>query len=251
MLLAHDIEGSGEPALFLHSAVCDRRSWQPQWDLLRDAGYRVIRADFRGYGETPAPTEPFDNAADVRDLLDAHGIEQATLVGSSFGGRIAIEVAARWPERVTDLALLCAALDYDPPTDAVRAFGRREGELLEAGDIEAAVELNLETFLGPSADAATRAFVGDMQRHNFEVQLPAPEVPESTVDHDITAITARTLVVAGAHDVDYFQIIAQHLVRNIPGAQYVLLDWAGHLPGLEDPTRLNPILLDFLKASDH
>jgi 3-oxoadipate enol-lactonase len=71
------------------------------------------------------------------------------------------------------------------------------------------------------------------------------------VDHDIAAITARTLVVAGAHDVDYFQIIAEHLARTIPGAQYVLLDWASHFPSLEDPTRLNPILLDFLNASTH
>ncbi len=248
MLLAHDIDGSGDTVVLLHSAVCDRRMWQPQWDVLRDAGHRVARLDFRGFGDTPAPTEPFDNAADVRDLLDAHGIGQATLVGSSFGGRVAVEVAARWPQRVSALALLCSALRYEPRTADVIAFGDREDELIEAGDLDAAVALNVDTFVGPAADDATRDLVARMQRRAFDLQVPVPDVEPARVDHDIAAITARTLVVAGGHDLDYFQTIAGHLAATIPGARHVMLDWAGHLPSLEDPARLNPLLLEFLAA---
>lgn len=250
MLLDHDIDGPDDaPAVvLLHSSVCDRRMWQPQWQELLDAGFRVIAADFRGFGDTPAPAEPYDNAADVLALLDAYGIAQAAVVGASMGGRVAHELAARRPDRVGTLVLLCAALRGQQPTPAISEFSDSEDALLEAGDVDAAVELNVDTFLGPRATAETREKVAQMQRHAFEVQLAAADVPSVQVDAALSAITARTLVVSGEHDVDFFGHIAQRLTAEIPGARHIALDWAGHLPSLEDPAALNPLLLDFLRA---
>src|SRR5215207_6322075 len=101
VVLTHDVAGSGPAVVLLHSSVCDRRMWDPQWRTLLDAGYQVVRCDFRGHGQSPAPTEPFNAADDVRELLDELGIERAAVVGASFGGRVAQEIAARWPARVT------------------------------------------------------------------------------------------------------------------------------------------------------
>ncbi len=250
MLLDHDIDGPADaPAVvLLHSSVCDRRMWQPQWQQLRDAGFRVLAADFRGFGDTPAPTETYDNAADVIALLDAYGITQASLVGASMGGRVAHELAARWPGRVGTLVLLCAALRGHTPTPAIIAFSDSEDALLEAGDVDAAVKLNVDTFLGPRATDETREQVAAMQRRAFEVQLAADDVASVQVDTELSAITARTLVVSGAHDVDFFGDIAVRLTAEIPGARHTALDWAGHLPSLEDPDALNPLLLDFLRG---
>jgi len=63
------------------------------------------------------------------------------------------------------------------------------------------------------------------------------------VDYGLAAATARTLVVSGAHDVDYVIEIAQVVAERIPDATWTHLDWVGHLPSLEDPDRLNPLLL--------
>jgi pimeloyl-ACP methyl ester carboxylesterase len=123
---------------------------------------------------------------------------------------------------------------------------RHASRLIEARDLAAAVALNVDTFVGPAADEATRELIAQMQRHAFEVQLNAKDVDAADVDYDIATITARTLVVAGAHDVDFFRETADHLAATIPGARLITLDRAGHLPSLEDPARLNPILLDFL-----
>src|SRR4051812_3088366 len=114
MQLAHDIEGTGTAVLLLHSGVCDRRMWQPQWGSLIEAGYRAIRLDFGGYGESAMPTGSYSDAADVMELLDANGVERAIVVGSSFGGRIGQEIAARWPDRVARLVLVCAAARDQP-----------------------------------------------------------------------------------------------------------------------------------------
>jgi pimeloyl-ACP methyl ester carboxylesterase len=105
------------------------------------------------------------------------------------------------------------------------------------------------TWLGPHADEAARAKVEQMQRHAFEVQLaPAPEVERIRVEHDVSAVTARTLLISGAHDLPDFRQIADELAGRLPDARHVHLDWAGHLPSLERPDAFNALLVEFLSA---
>jgi pimeloyl-ACP methyl ester carboxylesterase len=248
MTLAYDIAGSGPAVVLLHSTVCDRRMWDPQWPALIEAGNTAIRCDFRGFGETPTADAAHNDADDVLDLLGALGLGAATLVASSYGGRVALEVAARRPQRVSALALLCAGAPSHEPTDALTGFWEREESLLDAGDIAAAVELNLQTWLGPQADAAARAHVRMMQRHAFEVQLADARKFEAVeYEFDLASIGVPALVVSGAHDLPDFGLIAARLADLLPGARAVELDWAGHLPNLERPAELTAVLLDFLE----
>jgi 3-oxoadipate enol-lactonase len=248
--LAYDIAGSGPAVLMLHSTVCDRRMWDPQMLALVDAGYRAVRCDLTGHGDSSVPDALIDDAQDVVDLLDELGLDRVAVVGSSGGGRVGQAVAARWPDRVVALALLCPAVaDYEPGPD-LRAFVEREEALLETGDMAGATELNVSTWLGPHADAATRDKVRMMQRHTFEVQFAAPPGAESAdVPYDLATITAPALVVSGAHDLSDFRSIAADLAGRLPNARLVELDWAGHLPSLERPDVLNGIVVDFLRAA--
>jgi pimeloyl-ACP methyl ester carboxylesterase len=219
MTLAYDAAGDGPALVLLHSAVCDRRMWDPQWPALIGAGYRVVRCDFRGFGRTPLPDELHNDAEDVLALLDVLGIEQAALVASSYGGRIALEIAARRPDRVSAMALLCAGLQGHEPTDELRAFAEREDALLEAGEIVGAVELNVDTWLGPDAGEAVREEVRMMQRNAFEVQLAAPEgAGRIEMEIDLSAINARCLALSGGHDLaDFRQIAARLRCSATPG----------------------------------
>jgi 3-oxoadipate enol-lactonase len=247
--LTHDVAGIGPAVLLLHSSVCDRRMWDPQMPALVDAGYHVVRCDRRGFGDTPAPERPYDDAQDVIDLLDLLGIEQAALIGSSGGGRVALETAARWPERVTALTLLCTAWAGHEPSAELRAFGEREDALIEAGDIAGATEHNVDTWLGPHADEASREKVRQMQRHAFEVQLAAGEVASIKVATGPAAIAAPTLLVSGGHDLVDFRDIAATLAGRLANARHLELAWAGHLPSLERPDAVNPMLIDFLREA--
>lgn len=202
--------------------------------------HRVVAPDLRGFGATPLPGEAYADADDVVHLLDALGIERAVVVGASFGGRVALEVATRHPDRVGSLVLLCAAhrgLDVTDPV--LLAFGDREDALLEAGDVEGATALNVETWAGPDTSDEARGLLTAMQRRAFEVQLAAEELepppqPER-VEIDPAEVAVPTLVVSGAHDLQHFRDLAALLAREIPGAELVELDWAGHLPALEHP----------------
>lgn len=211
--------------------------WDPQWPI---PGHRAVRCDFRGFGASPAATGPCSDADDVIELLDHLGIVRTAVVGSSYGGSVALEIAARWPDRVTALLLLCSGRPGHESSAALRAFGAQEDDLLEAGDIDGAVELNVRMWLGPSATDAVRDAVREMQRHAFEVQLGAPDFEPLPVTVDLSAITARCLAVSGAHDVSDFREIAASFPNHVE------LPWAGHLPNLERPNEVATLITDFL-----
>jgi 3-oxoadipate enol-lactonase len=248
MTLSHDTAGNGPALVLLHAGVCDRRMWDPQWQPLIDAGYRVVRCDLQGFGRTPAPDGPYNNADDVIALLDTLGIARAALIGSSYGGRTALQIAARRPERVSAMVLLCPGLDQHEPSDALLALGEREEELVEGGDIETALDLMVDTWIGPEGDGATREAVRAMQRRAYEVQLAAGDVEQLRPPYDLSAARAPTLVVSGGHDLADFRQIATRLPGLLPDARHVELPWAGHLPSMERPPAVNELLLDFLGA---
>ncbi|KQX59041.1 MULTISPECIES: alpha/beta hydrolase [unclassified Streptomyces] len=253
MTLSHDTAGHGpSTVLLLHSGVCDRRMWDGQFQALAEAGHRVVRCDLRGFGESPVDAR-HTHADDVRDLLDHLGADRAAVVGSSFGGCVALEFAARNPGRVSALALLGSNIPGFAPSDELRAWGAREDALLDAGDLDAAVELNVDTWLGPDAGPEARALVRAMQRRAFDVQLAAPEEfhpvdPEVTRD-ELAGIAVPALVASGGHDVPDFRAVADDLAGLLPAARRVDLDWAGHLPALERPAETARLLTDFLKET--
>ena len=247
MTLAHDVAGEGPAVLLLHSTVVDRRMWDPQVPALVAAGFRAIRCDLNGFGESPMPTGLHNDADDVLATLSSLTVDDFAIVGASGGGRVALEIAARRPARVSALLLLCTAMAGFERGPELRAFGEREDALLEAGDLDGAAELNAVQWLGPEADQKTHAAVRMMQRHVFDVQWGVDEEPEQrTYEYDLAEVTARTLLVTGAHDLPDFTAIADRLAATLPAAKRLDLSWAGHLPSMERPDLLNPVMLEFL-----
>ncbi|MCX2184465.1 alpha/beta hydrolase [Streptomyces sp. SKN60] len=250
MTLAHDVAGDGsDTVLLLHSGVCDRRMWDGQFHALAEAGHRVVRCDLRGFGDTPIDA-PHVHADDVRDLLDHLGVERAAIVGSSFGGEVALEFTVRHPGRTTALALLCAAAPGHEAGPELRGFFGRERELLVAGDIAGAAALNVDFWLGPDADAAARDLVLCMQTRAFELQLPAPDEfapgEVEVTDKDLAAIDVPVLVATGGHDIPDFGVIGDRLAGLFPDVRRVTLDWAGHLPAVERPAETTRLISEFL-----
>ena len=100
----------GTPVLLLHGWPYDPRCYDEVVPPLAAAGCRVIVPYLRGFGatrflsaDTPRSGQQAALGNDLRELLDALGIERATLAGYDWGGRAACIVAALWPERVRGL----------------------------------------------------------------------------------------------------------------------------------------------------
>ncbi|MEN8196522.1 MAG: alpha/beta fold hydrolase, partial [Pseudomonadota bacterium] len=102
----HIERGQGPAVIFLHGIGGDGTSWLPELEALSNH-CRAIAWDMPGYGGSPAlPKMTFPTLAEaLKSLLGKLGVERAHLVGHSIGGMVALEFAARFPERVASMVL--------------------------------------------------------------------------------------------------------------------------------------------------
>jgi pimeloyl-ACP methyl ester carboxylesterase len=153
------------------------------------------------------------------------------------------------PDRVERLVLLCSAGDLVEPDPGLRAFWDEERRLLAAGDVDGATELNVTTWVGPEADDDARDLVRTMQRAAFDHQLAAGDVDDRELPVTPEVLVMPVLVIVGTHDFDFFRDTARALVARLLRSEVVELielDWAGHLPTLEQPDEGWTVLLDAL-----
>lgn len=259
MGLYAEVAGEGPEIVLFHEGICDSRMWDPQWDAFTRS-HRVLRFDFRGYGRTPLSRGKHVAAQDVIDLLDEHGFERAAFVGVSLGGRVALEVALAQPNRVSALVLVGSGLPGHDWSDEMKASWEEEEAEFNKGDLDAAVEVTLRTWVdGPrrkpeDVDAGVRARVGEMQRRAFEhYQEVGDDAEEELLVADVAErlgeIQAPTLVVIGAEDVPDIHAIADKLANEIPGARRATIDNAAHVPSMEHPEEFERLVLGFIEEA--
>lgn len=134
---AEDSAGTGPALVLLHSGVAGARLWDPVWPELT-AAFRVIRYDSRGYGRSPAASEPYTELADLRAVLDHFEFPSAHLAGCSQGGGTAVELGLDEPGRVRSLVLLCpgfAGYRWPAPDPELAAAGDEDGLRQAAGPV--------------------------------------------------------------------------------------------------------------------
>jgi 3-oxoadipate enol-lactonase len=163
--------------------------------------------------------------------------EPAALVGNSFGGLVSLDFAARKPDLVTRLVLLDAPLPDHEFSDEFMDYVHEEERMLEAGDLDAAVELNLDFWCPEVAD-----LVRPMVAGSFELEGEAPEAI------DLSAVRVPTLVAVGEHDKPDFRAIAERLARELPNAELTVIPGAGHLPSMERPEETAALVRRFLST---
>jgi len=239
--------GDGPHVVLIHAGVADSRMWDPQWAAWQTR-FALTRLDLRGFGRSGRQTGSFSHAADVLAVLDAVGIHRAALVGASFGGRVALDLAAAHPERVSGLVLADPPLPGHAWSDEVRAFSDAEDEALEAGDLDAATDVNVEFWLAPASEAV-RAAIWEQQLNAFELQF-GDEPDESLLTPDLRsalpALDIPALVITGEHDKADFLVIADELAATLPNARRETIPRAGHLPSVEQPGTFDAVVLPFL-----
>ena len=139
----------------------------------------------------------------------------AALVGNSFGGAVALRTALAHQDRVERLVLVGAGLPAWDWTEEMRDYFAAEEAAIEAGDLDAATEVNLEFWVAP----AHRDEVRPQQRRALELQTAHEEPEVRWPEHGGAVVTSMpTLVVVGEDDKADFLAIAQHLAEEIPDA---------------------------------
>jgi pimeloyl-ACP methyl ester carboxylesterase len=255
--------GEGPPVIAIHGLGGTKGSFLPTVEALAD-DFRVIALDLPGFGDSDKPIRAAYDAhffADtVVDLLDALALDQVHLIGNSLGGRVALEIALAYPERVSRLALLAPSLAWlrdRPLLSLLRLTQPRLGlvqlaprpvvqtvvhRLIPGADdgwTAAGVDEFLRAYLTPSGRAAFYAAA----RH---IYIEEPHGDDGFWTR-LPAVEADALFVWGRRDRLVPIAFARHVEAALPHARHVELD-CGHVPQIESPGETHSAIAAFLSA---
>lgn len=239
----------GPAVVLLNSLGTDLRLWERVMPPLT-ARLRVVRHDQRGHGLSACPAGPYTIdllAGDVAALLDHLGIARAAVVGLSVGGMIAQALAAARPDRVAALVLCNTGHRIGPPT----LWDERIAAIRQGG-IEVAADAILARWFAeafckarPDELAVWRAMLSRTPLEGYLATCAA--IRDADLGAVAPTIAVPTLCVAGSQDQATPPALVSELAALIPGARYVEIDGAGHLPCVDKADVLAGHIVDFLK----
>ncbi len=241
-------EGSGPPLVFFHGP------WGLAWDPFLAELARTFTVFAPEHpGTTPdAPDDVYhlDGLWDLvlcyDELLQAFGLERAAVVGHSFGGMIACELAAAYPRRAERLVLI-DPIGFWRDAEPVVNWMMLEPDVQRARIFRDPQSEAARRLFGPSepADAAAAARIRLVWAMGATGKFIWP-IPDKGLKKRIHRVTAPTLLVWGADDRIVPPSYADEFVKRIPGARVQLVDACGHAPQLEQPAAVARLVREFL-----
>jgi len=261
--LYYELAGeSGDPIVLIHGSWSDSGGWDYLVPLLSDS-FKVLRYDRRGHTRSDEPEgwgTIKDDISDLAGLIRQHGLAPAHIVGNSFGGNIALGLAAEDPELINTLIV------HEPP--AVLLLDNPENRhILEELDKKMKVVLQ----------KLENGFLREGARYFMENVVFWPgfwdELPEEThqkfvdnantfleeqkdpdwmkIDTEaLSGFTRPTLLTFGEKSDKFFRIILEKLEEIIPGSKFRELANMGHVPQTTHPQKYADILKSFIAGSD-
>jgi pimeloyl-ACP methyl ester carboxylesterase len=281
LLRVHDVElpgrrvstltaGEGRDVVLLHGLGATKTSFFECAAGLARAGYRVHAIDFPGFGSSSKPVGGAYTAkwfADtVTGVMDELGIDRAHLVGNSMGGRVALEVGLRSPERVRGLGLLCPAVAFVKRGfhPLVRLLRPELGVLPHRIRREMVAGQLWDLFADPGAldpyladvvvDEFQRIYGSPAARFAFlsaarNIYLDAPFGRYGFYPR-LARLEPPALFVWATHDPLIPAGFKRHVSQWLPAAEQIVLDACGHVPQVERPAQTNGILRRFFAQVD-
>jgi pimeloyl-ACP methyl ester carboxylesterase len=227
--------GGGPVLVYLHG-VGDLGSFIPPLALLAER-YRVIRPDHPGFnGSDDLPVDsPADVAAVHSRLLDALGVTSAVLVGCSFGGWVAAELALREPERITRLVLIDpAGMPADEAAPRVPDMDPVEAAALTFAG--AGMRAAAQARAAGLAESDPTAYAYDRRNRQTAARLAGdPYMCDPGLPAKVAALTQPVSVLWGEEDRIVPLSHARSWTDALPAATLAVVPGAGHLPHAEQP----------------
>jgi len=245
------IAGSGPPVVFLHGAY--GLQWDPFLDALA-ASHTVYAPEFPGTTPgAPDALKPLDTLWDLvlyyYELFDKLGLESPAVVGHSFGGMVAAEIAATNPERVSKLVLIDAIglwRDDQPVRNWMTTnLADLPKYLFADQDNPVARMMTLAVNARQMSDAQVDMQIQLMWSAACTGKFVWP-IPDKGLKKRIHRIQAPTLIIWGRQDGIAPPVYADEFAGRIAGARVELIDNAGHLPQMEQLATVSKLVTDFL-----
>jgi pimeloyl-ACP methyl ester carboxylesterase len=240
LTVGYERQGSGPPLVLLHGAMCDRRVWRAEAeDLARDCD--VLAWDAPGHGESSDPPEDFglgDHARCLAGLLGALGVGPAHVIGHSWGGGLALQLAASHPDVVASLVLVGAYAGWAgslSPDDTARrlAIALDAAERLPGGfDVWSTPGLSPESIAADRVRELT-AMAADLRPVGMRVM--ARGFARADLRDALPGIAAPALLLYGEQDERAPRPVAEALHAALPRSTLAMVPGLTHELVLEAP----------------
>jgi len=259
--LAVEVVGSGDPAIFLHAHVADRRMWRAQLGGI-GAGNKAIAYDRRGFGETRADNEDFPAVSDLMAVIDAMADSKpAILVGCSQGGGIVLDAALRHPSSIRALVLIAPNVSSAPEATCMPEIESLRMQLKEAeriGDVDQEIAIRTRLSLDGPLELEGRV-MGQARQLFIDMNSVALRSPPTGTNLDavpaylrLGEISVPTLVICGDLDLPSTQERSRYVATTVLNGSYHELSGAAHLPSLERPAEITDLISEFIsRCPDH
>ena len=253
----YEVEGTGQAIVLIHGWPMSARMWDAQAKELKNY-YKVLRYDRRGFGRSPGAVGVEQSAEhdsqDLEALLSYLKIPHAYIVGHSQGGSVAQRFTLDHPDQVDALILHGAAIDgfVLPETGPFSGPGSVRELMQKSGMAEFRRQWLAHPINHVPADRPeVAAFIADIVgKYNGDDVLKMVTSRGAGVPaiQRLSEIKTPTLVLVGGEDLSFFQISADALVFEIPGARKIVVPGGAHLVNIIEPERYNAEILRFLRA---
>jgi pimeloyl-ACP methyl ester carboxylesterase len=248
------------PIVMLHGLGATKAEFLPTVPALAP-GFRTIAVDLPGFGDSdkpfPAAYDPPMFARWVNALLDALGLDRVHLLGHSMGGRVALEVGMRHPDRIDRLVLMTPSMAWlsQPGWAKSLRLVRPELGILQPapkgfveGIVKRVVPASDSHFVAPALDEFLRAYLTPRGRVAFysaarNIALEKPDEFWAGLER----LSPEALFIWGRNDGLVPIGFARHVKERLPAARHCELD-CGHVPQLERPAQLHSAITRFLRS---
>jgi 3-oxoadipate enol-lactonase len=252
--LYYEVQGEGTPLVLIHGWSLNLRMWDRQVPAL-SRRFKVIRYDRRGFGKSSGSEDGSWDAADLNALLDHLGLRAAHILGVSQGGRVALQFARIYPDRVlsltlhgtsapTGLGLPWTGADR-PRFDDWAKLAREQGldAFRRAWAAHPLMEVPADR---PEARSQLAGLLAAYRGGRFlNPTQPSGPIGVDTMD-DLLRISVPALVIVGDREVPFLQLVARAFAYYIPNARLAVVLGGGHMVNLIEPGRYNATVLKFL-----
>jgi len=250
--IAYRREGAGPPVVFLHGFFGDHRVWRRQFELADE--YTVVAWDAPGCGASSIPPERFriaDYAEVLAGFVGELGLGRPHMVGNSFGGTLALQLAVRHPAIPKSLVLADTYAGWSG-SFSPEIVAQRLSQSLPDLDLppDQVVAKWMPGFVTPAAPKPVveelAAIVAEFNPDGMRVMIQA--LAQADLRDELRNVAVPSLLLWGDQDVRSALGVAADLHARIPGSRLVVIEQAGHLSHVEAPERFNSELRSFLDS---
>lgn len=244
-----------ETVVFFNGVMASTTSWNFQVPVFRKFGYKVLVQDFKGQLKSDKPEGPYtfkEHAFEAKELIKHLNIDKVHIVGTSYGGEVAMRFAIDYPELVKSISIIDSVSELD---EVLKYFIESWKALAESKDAEKFFwgmmpSIYGNTFIKENIEMLKKRAeeFKDFPEDYFQGQIYLYDtfISDVYMTDELDQIKCPALVVCGEDDILKPVKFSKIIADRIPNSEFVVIPDCGHVTIFEKPDVLNSILLGFI-----